>query len=614
MKKIPHLVALVNDQRYLCSENKVPVWPTMGGQADKTAWRPLGLALSHLDQHDGRELSVALGPALDGSDLIGIDIDGGAEPVLEGGEVAPWVLELAARCGSSLVAWEVSRSGRGVHLYLREWGGPLGRVIYTDPSNADRDLEVYAHGRHFVTGSPFAIEKPEGASIAAGFCRKRTRTATSSRTSATPSPRTSTAFSPPDPATNMVVRDPKALAESVLRKALREMRLETEGGRHNTVVRLARTVAGYAPAIVDGVPEMLLGSDAWGEIAQAARDAGLSDGEARSAAYDGWQYGLAIPYHLTTEAAHRAAELENPSCLCIAAGFLACKGTHRHDPYWVDPDWEPDEVLIRCPHQRPILQREADKTARMRRTFWADCHLVSCNACHRKPLMRWMSRISGALRRGQKVYRQVLYMAWSNALRMGLSRKGVDYLRIAVSAEHLILYSSRPIEITGKGRVRLLDSDPDSDPDSDLCGLLVSEEHSLSRSPHKAQDDRLKELSQVWEDLQTARHARPVWRGACGAGGAWQHAPIGPDEEETPEPTGRWETLGICGGDTSISAVIALLKDAGVSPMRSSMKWEGESRQMVVWRADTPGGPADMEVLNRVLMGSARDWSQAAAV
>jgi hypothetical protein len=224
-----------------------------------------------------------------------------------------------------------------------------------------------------------------------------------------------------------------------------------------------------------------------------------------------------------------------------------------------------------------------------------------------------MSRISGALRRGQKVYRQVLYRSWSNALRMGLSRKGVDYLRIAVSAEHLILYSSRPIEITGKGRVRLLDSDPDSDPDSDLCGLLVSEEHSLSRSPHKAQADRLKELSQVWEDLQTARHVRPVWRGACGAGGAWHHAPIGPDEEETPEPTGRWETLGICGGDTSISAVIALLKDAGVSPMRSSMKWEGESRQMVVWRADTPGGPADMEVLNRVLMGSARDWSKAAA-
>ena len=88
-----------------------------------------------------------LGFVFNGDGIVGIDIDRGFEP---NGFPTPLTIDCMRACESFT---EESRSGRGIHIYLR------GELPFKGQNNGD-GCEIYATGRYFiVTGKKLVFSK-----------------------------------------------------------------------------------------------------------------------------------------------------------------------------------------------------------------------------------------------------------------------------------------------------------------------------------------------------------------------------------------------------------------------------------------------------------------------
>lgn len=133
-------------KQWVCSwdGSKVPMQASKKAGASSTSpatWSSFEQAVSavhnHLYDHIGFVFTEENG-------LVGIDIDAG----FEDGLLTPMCVDIIKHCQSYT---EKSKSGRGVHIFLR------GSIPFSGKNNSEQHIEIYKTSRYFITTGKVVI-------------------------------------------------------------------------------------------------------------------------------------------------------------------------------------------------------------------------------------------------------------------------------------------------------------------------------------------------------------------------------------------------------------------------------------------------------------------------
>jgi hypothetical protein len=128
---------LKNQSQWVCAKNKSKVPLTIHGKAassaDKNTWSTFDEACAAVEC--GKV--DAVGYVFNNSGIVGIDLD---KCIGADGFLSPLACDILKRCKSYT---EYSRSGKGVHIYLR------GQLPFGGRNNGN-DVEIYQTGRFFI--------------------------------------------------------------------------------------------------------------------------------------------------------------------------------------------------------------------------------------------------------------------------------------------------------------------------------------------------------------------------------------------------------------------------------------------------------------------------------
>lgn len=136
-EKIPFLLTSIPQWVATKNNTKVPFNAIADAPASSTnpdTWCDFDSAKSAVEngKYDG------IGFVFNDNGIVGIDIDCGFE---EGGAITPTALDIIMTCVSYT---ELSRSGRGVHIFLK------GKLPFKGKNNLN-GVEIYQDGRYFIT-------------------------------------------------------------------------------------------------------------------------------------------------------------------------------------------------------------------------------------------------------------------------------------------------------------------------------------------------------------------------------------------------------------------------------------------------------------------------------